>query len=89
VARALATSRAVSGGGQVGCNARSSEGIRGGTVREIASYARGRATLVPPRQGSYGRLWFDTTPHRRRKRLKRLFATIGMIPNVTLALRRL
>jgi len=63
-------------------------GIRGGTVREIRAAARGRASLVPPRQGSYGRMWYETSPHRRLVRAKAILSRLGIIPAVTVALRK-
>lgn len=64
-------------------------GIRGGSVREIRSLARGRAVAPPPRQGSYGNLWFETTTHRRLVPVKALMSQIGLVPAVTLALQKL
>jgi 2-polyprenyl-3-methyl-5-hydroxy-6-metoxy-1,4-benzoquinol methylase len=63
-------------------------GVRGGTVREIRAAARSRAALVPPRQGSYGRMWYQTSPHRRLVRLKAILSRLGIIPAVTVALRK-
>jgi hypothetical protein len=63
-------------------------GVRGGTVREIRAAARGRAATVPPRQGSYGRMWYKTSPHRRLVRVKAILSRMGVIPGVTVALRK-
>ena len=64
-------------------------GIRGGSVREIRSLARGRAVTPPPRQGSYGSLWLETTTHRRLVPIKAVMARLGLVPAVTLALQKL
>lgn len=64
-------------------------GIRGGSVREIRSLARGQAVAPTPRQGSYGRLWFETTTHRRFVPVKAVMARLGLVPAVTMALQKL
>lgn len=64
-------------------------GIRGGSVREIRSLARGRAVAPLPRQGSYGSLWFETTTHRRFVPVTAAMARLGLVPAVTLALQKL
>jgi 2-polyprenyl-3-methyl-5-hydroxy-6-metoxy-1,4-benzoquinol methylase len=63
-------------------------GVRGGTVREIRAAAKGRAATIPPRQGSYGRMWYETSPHRRLVRVKAILSRMGVIPAVTVALRK-
>lgn len=64
-------------------------GIRGGSVREIRSLARGRAVAPTPRQGSYGNLWFETTTHRRLVPVKALMSRLGLVPAVTMALQKI
>jgi Methyltransferase domain len=64
-------------------------GIRGGSVREIRSLARGRAVAPLPRQGSYGSLWFETTTHKQFVPVKAVVARLGLVPAVTFALQKL
>jgi 2-polyprenyl-3-methyl-5-hydroxy-6-metoxy-1,4-benzoquinol methylase len=64
-------------------------GFRGGSVRELRKLAAGRAALVPPKHGSYGRAWFANVPHKPPVWVKKLVAYSGVNPSVSLALRKL